>query len=86
MANDRRCRCRTVRTTPAQPAAAAVPTTPEPPVRRWPHPVEGVEAARETDSALYYIRCALSYQNQLLAEIKTLLQELVERERNGMER
>lgn len=40
----------------------------EPEVRRWPHPVAGGErplpaSARETDAALYYIHCALSYQN-----------------------
>ena len=28
----------------------------------------------------HYIRCALSYQNQLLADIKALLQQLAERE------
>ena len=75
MANQSRCRCRTVRSTPA---AALV--TPEPPVRRWPHPVEGVEPAQDLDPALHYIRCALSYQNQLLADIKTLLQQLVPEE------
>lgn len=75
MANQSRCRCRTVRSTPA-----AAPVTPEPPVRRWPHPVEGVEPAQDLDPALHYIRCALSYQNQLLADIKTLLQQLVPEE------
>ena len=30
------------------------------------------------DPTLHYIRCALSYQNQLLADIKALLQQLVE--------
>lgn len=29
-----------------------------------------------TDPALYYIHCALSYQNQLLADIKALLEQL----------
>ena len=29
---------------------------------------------------LHYIRCALSYQNQLLADIKALLEQLAERE------
>ncbi|MDY5611926.1 hypothetical protein [Dysosmobacter sp.] len=53
----------------------------EPEVRRWPHPVGGAErslpaSARETDAALYYIHCALSYQNQLLADIKVLLEQL----------
>ena len=72
MAKQSRCR-RVARSTP-EPPVAAVPATPEPPVRRWPHPVEGV------DPALHYIRCALSYQNQLLADIKTLLQQLVPEE------
>ena len=78
MANQSRCRCRTVRSTPVPAPAAAAP--PEPPVRRWPHPVEGVEPAQDLDPALHYIRCALSYQNQLLADIKTLLQQLVPEE------
>lgn len=58
------------------------PTAGEPEVRRWPHPVSGTEpprqpaAARETGAALYYIHCALSYQNQLLADIKSLLERL----------
>jgi hypothetical protein len=47
----------------------------EPEVRRWPHPVEPA-AERTTEPALQYIQCALSYQNQLLAEIKSLLEEL----------
>ena len=29
-----------------------------------------------TDPALYYIHCALSYQNQLLADIKALLEQM----------
>ena len=53
----------------------------EPEVRRWPHPVAGAErplpaSAREADAALYYIHCALSYQNQLLADIKALLEQV----------
>lgn len=77
MANQSRCRCRTVRSTPASFSAAPAPSVPEPPVRRWPHPVEGAGPAQDLDPALHYIRCALSYQNQLLADIKTLLQQLV---------
>ncbi len=72
-----RSRCRRA----AQSAPAAQPPVPaEPPVRRWPHPVEGQLPAMEADPALHYIRCALSYQNQLLADIKTLLQQLVPEE------
>ena len=78
MAKQSRCR-RVARSTP-EPPVTAVPATPEPPVRRWPHPVEGVEPFQDLDPALHYIRCALSYQNQLLADIKTLLQQLVPEE------
>ena len=62
---------------PSTPPAPSGPVTPEPPVRRWPHPVEGAGPAQDLDPALHYIRCALSYQNQLLADIKTLLLQLV---------
>ena len=60
------------------PAPDAVPTAPEPPMRRWPHPVSGPVpiSIREADPAFHYIRYALSYQNELLAEIKTLLEKL----------
>ena len=61
---------------PAPQPAPVVPTTPEPPVRRWPHPVECSPAPRDLGPTLHYIRCALSYQNQLLADIKSLLQQL----------
>ena len=84
MAKQSRCR-RVARSTP-EPPVAAVPATPEPPVRRWPHPVEGVEPIQDLDPALHYIRCALSYQNQLLADIKTLLQQLVRRRPGKMRR
>ena len=57
-------------------AASGVPTTPEPPVRRWPHPVDGVEPVQQTDPALHFIHCALSYQNELLADIKALLEQI----------
>ena len=61
-------------------AASGVPTTPEPPVRRWPHPVEGGTRAAPPEPALHYIRCAMSYQNQLLADIKALLEQLAAKE------
>lgn len=54
------------------------PFPPEPPVRRWPHPVEGISASRQAEPTLRYICCALSYQNQTLADIKALLQQLAE--------
>lgn len=67
---------------PAQtpPAPSGVPTTPEPPVRRWPHPIDGSDPSRQTDPTLHFIRCALSYQNQLLADIKALLERLAAEE------
>lgn len=58
---------------------APTPGTPgylEPEVRRWPHPVTDDPAAPAPEPALHYIRCALSYQNQLLADIKTLLEQM----------
>lgn len=56
---------------------AALPGTPiytEPEVRRWPHPLE--DPAPPPEPAMHYIRCALSYQNQLLADIKALLEQM----------
>lgn len=75
MANNSHCRCR-----PVVAASASPPTgSSEPAMRRWPHPVEPVGVAnRQCDPSLRYIRCALSYQNQLLKEIKELLEQLVE--------
>lgn len=68
---------------PAAPQAApGTPAYTEPEVRRWPHPVDGAPPARQalagqpSDALLHYIYCALSYQNQLLADIKTLLEQL----------
>ena len=57
-------------------AALVMPAYSEPEVRRWPHPVCGTAPVSETGSCLHYIHCALVYQNQLLAEIKTLLEHL----------
>ena len=73
MANCSRGRGRSDRAAAAQPLN---PSTPEPPVRRWPHPIDGAAPARNGAQDLYYIHCALSYQNQLLADIKALLQQL----------
>ena len=60
---------------------SGVPSASEPPVRRWPHPVNGIDpsqagSVRQPDPALHYIHCALSYQNQLLADIKALLEQV----------
>ena len=76
---DHPCRCQR----PA-PGAEAVPPgqasrreTPEEPVmRRWPHAAKSQPSGRE-DAALHYIRTALSYQNQTLADIKALLERVV---------
>jgi len=67
-----------------RPGPGSTPAFAEPEVRRWPHPVDGVSPADirpaasvgQTDVSLYYIHCALSYQNQLLSEIKSLLEQL----------
>ena len=78
MANRSCGRGRQVRST----VQSGTPAFTEPEVRRWPHPVDGTEvtrqsgAAGQTEPSLYYIHCALSYQNQLLAEIKALLEQL----------
>ena len=85
MANRSGGRNRQVRMTPAR--QSGTPVFQEPEVRRWPHPVDGSQspspgrqgrasASSQMDPALYYIHCALSYQNQLLADIKVLLEQL----------
>ena len=71
---------------PAAPRQPGTPAFKEPEVRRWPHPVEGTalppsggcqpRSPRQLEAGLYYIHCALSYQNQMLADIKTLLEQL----------
>ena len=59
------------------PSQSGVPSYVEPEVRRWSHPLENPPpASAPPEPALHYIRCALSYQNQLLADIKTLLEQL----------
>lgn len=66
------------RSAPSAPQAAAQSAS-EPSVRRWPHPIIADAEASEApaDPSFYYIRCALSYQNQLLADIKSLLEQIV---------
>lgn len=59
-----------------QSAAPGVPSYVEPEVRRWPRPVEEGTPVPGSEPALHYIRCALSYQNQLLADIKALLEQI----------
>ena len=79
----RQTAARPFRAAPGRPAGPAAYTEPE--VRRWPHPVTGAEVPPaagcaplpgQLDAALYYIHCALSYQNQLLADITALLEQL----------
>ena len=70
MANRSCGRRQSVRTVSAR--QNACPT--EPVMRRWPHPVDGTDCIQPEDPALHYIRCALSYQNQLLSDIKALLE------------
>ena len=68
-----------------QPTSPASSAFTEPEMRRWPHPVNGISlpdgrpspSVGQADLSLYYIHCALSYQNQLLSEIKTLLEQLI---------
>ena len=73
---------RTARTVPVtrSPGREAVPPGKpiytEPEVRRWPHPLEAPAPSPAPEPAMHYIRCALSYQNQLLADIKALLEQL----------
>ena len=57
-----------------QPLRAEMPG--EPAMRRWPHPAGAQPSGRE-EAALHYIRSALSYQNQTLADIKALLERVV---------
>ena len=45
-------------------------------MRRWPHVAKTQPTGRE-DAVLHYIRTALSYQNQTLADIKALLERVV---------
>ncbi|MCI8808715.1 MAG: hypothetical protein HFF84_01075 [Oscillibacter sp.] len=68
---------------------SGVPSYREPEVRRWPHPVTPAaepQTAQTQDPALHYIRCALSYQNQLLADIKALLEQLAADRASGEEK
>lgn len=68
-------RQRPPRTVPVQPAAR--PKFKEPAMRRWPHSGESAPSGTEPEAAaLHYLRCSLSYQNQLLADIKALLERL----------
>jgi len=75
MANHSCGRNRQARTVSVKSVPAATAFT-EPEVHRWPHPVDGVDAVQSSNSELHYIHCALAYQNQLLADIKALLDHL----------
>lgn len=79
MTNPSRGRCRQGRSAPAAQTVRSSAAQ-EPSVRRWPHPVGCQDPPLPPEPTLHYIRCALSYQNQLLSEIKTLLQRLAEQD------
>lgn len=81
MANQSQGRCRPARSAPPVRTVRSS-AAPEPPVRRWPHPVGCQDPPLPPEPMLHYIRCALSYQNQLLSEIKTLLQQLAEQKQD----
>ena len=72
MANCSNCR----KEPPASPEAASPTVHPEPEMRRWPHPVTCAPEPPDLPAALHYIHCSLSYQNQLLSEIRALLEAL----------
>lgn len=69
-------RNRQCRTVPVVRSAPPVTAPSEPPVHRWPHPVDGAPSIPPSEPTLHYVRCALSYQNQLLADIKSLLERM----------
>lgn len=53
----------------------------EPEMHRWPHPIDrGQQPPEQSDGALAYLCQAVSYQNQLLADIKTRMEQLTLRE------
>ena len=65
------------------------PSRPEPEMRRWPHPVVSETQSLSTQdlpAVLHYIHCALSYQNQLLSEIRVLLESLIPEGTSAQER
>ena len=53
------------------------PSAPDTPVRRWTHPIAAPPSEAMSEAMIYYLRCALSYQNQQLAEIRSLLEQLL---------
>ncbi len=47
-------------------------------MNRYPHPIAPQPCFPAVETAdLHFLRCTLAYQNQLLADIKALLQVLV---------
>ncbi len=62
---------------PQSPPAPSCPAG-EPPMNRYPHPIQPQPCLPTVETAdLHFLRCTLAYQNQLLADIKALLQVLV---------
>lgn len=61
-------------------------TDTDPPMKCWPHPIPTCQtplSGRGDESTAHYVRCSLAYQNQLLADIKSLLQQLVQQSQDG---
>ncbi len=63
------------RIVPVQPVQQ--PKFKEPVMRRWPHSNETAPSSAEAEASIFhYLHCSLSYQNQLLADMKALLERL----------
>ena len=83
-----RCNCNHAQALPTpalvQQSIASPKPTPthnmgDPPIHRWPHPIQTNAPHRPNeDAAAHHLHCALAYQNQMLADIKSLLQQLVQ--------
>lgn len=55
-------------------------------MRRWPHPVRPLREEEDLAGALHYIHCTLAYQNQLLADMKALLQTIARETESGFDK
>ena len=60
------------------PELPAVPSSSEPAMRRWPHPVAVHPTPEGLTAELHYISCALSQQTRQLDEIRSLLKKLAD--------
>lgn len=61
------------------PARAREVERTEPEVRRWPHPIPRAADLTGEDTAAHFILCALRYQNELLGELRSLVQGISDR-------